>query len=92
MSDGDKETTVDFERAMAELEETVRRLETGDLPLEESLAAFERGIGLVRALHTRLDAVQMRIEELTQGPQGAASLASLALSDDDDDADTDPDE
>jgi exodeoxyribonuclease VII small subunit len=68
----------DFEEAMAELEETVRRLEAGDLALEDSLASFEKGIALVRALHARLDAVQMRIEELTQGSGGEPSLAPLA--------------
>lgn len=68
----------DFERAMAELEETVRLLEGGDLPLEDSLAAFEKGVSLVKALHGRLDAVQTRIDELTQGPDGAAVLTPLA--------------
>jgi len=68
----------DFERALAELEETVRRLEAGDLPLEESLGAFEKGVALVRALHSRLDTVQTRIDELTQEPGGASALAPLA--------------
>src|SRR3954467_14279581 len=63
----------DFERTMADLEEAVRRLEAGDLPLEESLAAFERGIALVRALHARLDAVQTRVDELTQGADGGST-------------------
>ena len=72
-----KTDTPDFERAMAELQDTVRRLEAGDLPLEESLGAFEKGIALVRTLHSRLDAVQTRIEELTQGEGGAPSLARL---------------
>ena len=84
----------DFERAMAELEETVRRLEAGDLPLEESLAAFEKGVALVRALHTRLDAVQTRIDELTQGADGASTLtpstrAAIRDADDEDDEDDD---
>ncbi|HYC57102.1 MAG TPA: exodeoxyribonuclease VII small subunit [Candidatus Binatia bacterium] len=56
-----------FEEAMAELEEVVRKLETGDIALEESLRCFERGVSLVRQLHTRLDGVQARIEELTRG-------------------------
>src|SRR5688572_32937971 len=68
----------DFERTLAELEETVRRLEAGDLPLEESLGAFEKGVALVRTLHARLDAVQMRIDELVQSPQGGTTLAPLA--------------
>jgi exodeoxyribonuclease VII small subunit len=83
----------DFERTLAELEETVRRLEAGDLPLEESLGAFEKGVALVRTLHSRLDAVQMRIDELTQSPGSAAASGMDAaltpldagLSDDEDD-------
>ena len=73
-----KSDSPDFERAMAELENTVRRLEAGDLPLEESLAAFEKGVALVRALHSRLDAVQTRIDELTQGPDGGSVLAPFS--------------
>ncbi len=93
----------DFERSLVELEETVRRLEGGDLALEQSLAAFEKGIALVRTLHARLDAVQMRIDELTQGPGGGASLVPGALAapadgdevdgdEDDQDSDDDDDE
>ena len=43
-----------FEEALAELEGLVQRLEKGELPLEESLAAFERGMTLVRQLGERL--------------------------------------
>jgi exodeoxyribonuclease VII small subunit len=71
-----------FEEALAELESVVRRLEEGDIPLEESLAAFERGVGLVRLLHARLDSVQTRIEELTRSERG--DLALEPLEDDDD--------
>lgn len=83
----------DFERTLAELEETVRRLEAGDLPLEDSLGAFEKGVALVRTLHSRLDAVQMRIDELIQSPGGgaassqggAAALSPIETGDDEDD-------
>ena len=61
---------VKFEDAMAELEDVVERLEGGDVALEASLAAFERGVALVRMLHARLDAVQTRIEELTRNERG----------------------
>jgi exodeoxyribonuclease VII small subunit len=74
--------TVDFEQAMKQLDDTVRMLEAGELPLEESLAAFEKGVALVRTLHSRLDNVQARIDELTQG-EGGAALAPLAGFDDD---------
>lgn len=71
-----------FEEALSELESVVRRLEEGAIPLEESLAAFERGVGLVRLLHARLDTVQSRIEELTRGERGDLSLEPLEDDDD----------
>ncbi len=53
-----------FEETLRELEATVDRLESGSLSLEESLAAFERGVGLVRELSGRLEAVERRVELL----------------------------
>ena len=66
-----------FEEAMTQLEEVVRKLETGDVPLEDSLAAFERGVKLVRILHARLDAVQEKIEELTRTEKGELAIKPL---------------
>ena len=63
-----------FEEAMEQLETIVRTLEAGDVPLEESLAAFERGVGLVRLLQARLDAVEEKIEELTRTEKGDVAL------------------
>jgi exodeoxyribonuclease VII small subunit len=70
-----------FEAALAELEVLVRRLEQGELPLEESLAAFERGMALVRQLGARLDEVAQRVEVLLRAADG--SLVTRALSEDD---------
>ena len=53
-----------FRAAMAELERTVSALEGNTLELEESLARYERGVALVRALRGRLDGAQQRIEVL----------------------------
>jgi exodeoxyribonuclease VII small subunit len=55
---------VDFETAMRDLEEIVERLEQGDLPLEESLAAFERGVMLTRSCQTALKAAEQKVEIL----------------------------
>ncbi|MGC4116456.1 MAG: exodeoxyribonuclease VII small subunit [Myxococcales bacterium] len=55
---------------MGRLEEVVRRLEAGNLPLEESLKAFEEGISLVRQGETRLGEAEKRIEQLLAAPQG----------------------
>jgi exodeoxyribonuclease VII small subunit len=54
----------DFESAMRELEALVERLEGGDLPLEESLAAFERGVLLTRACQTSLKEAEHKVEIL----------------------------
>jgi len=59
-----------FEDGLEELEATVTKLESGELTLEDSLAAFERGVGLVKMLNERLGAVEQRIEVLTRDGNG----------------------
>ncbi len=54
-----------LEGSLAELERIVRALEEGELTLEESLKAFERGISLVRRCNALLDGAEQRIEILT---------------------------
>lgn len=56
--------TPDFERALAELESLVERLERGDLPLEEALKTFERGVELTRHCQSALKAAQQKVEIL----------------------------
>ena len=55
---------LDFETAMRDLEAIVERLEHGDLPLEESLAAFERGIMLTRTCQSALKEAEQKVEIL----------------------------
>ena len=59
-----------FEDALTELEGIVQRLEKGEIGLEDSLAAFERGIGLVRMLSQRLADVEQRVEVLLKTEGG----------------------
>lgn len=66
-----------FEQGLAELENIVRRLETGELPLEESLAAFEQGIALVRELNQKLTEVEKKVEVLLQDEEGKLCLRPL---------------
>jgi exodeoxyribonuclease VII small subunit len=56
----------DFESAIAELEQIVKRLEEGDLALDTALTLFERGVELSRFCHTQLGEAQRRIEVLTE--------------------------
>ncbi|HEX4150955.1 MAG TPA: exodeoxyribonuclease VII small subunit [Steroidobacteraceae bacterium] len=62
-SPGDSEA-LDFEAAMRDLEHIVERLEHGDLPLEESLKAFERGILLTRTCQAALKDAEQKVEIL----------------------------
>ncbi|MBI1874312.1 MAG: exodeoxyribonuclease VII small subunit [Acidobacteria bacterium] len=59
-------TIKDFEAAIAELEGIVKRLEEGDLPLEQSLELYERGVQLSRFCHARLEEAERRIEILDE--------------------------
>jgi len=68
-----------FEVGLAELEKTVAALESGELTLEDSLAAFERGVGLVKTLNERLGAVEHRIEILTRDGNGALRTRPLEV-------------
>jgi exodeoxyribonuclease VII small subunit len=58
-----------FEVALAELEEHVRRLDGGELSLEESLTTFESGVKLIRECSELLDDAEQRITELTDTPK-----------------------
>jgi len=59
-----------FEASLEALEQIVKELERGDLPLEKSLELFERGIGLSRQCQERLNQAERRIEILLRDNQG----------------------
>jgi exodeoxyribonuclease VII small subunit len=71
----------DFEGAIAELESIVKKLEEGDLPLEQSLALYERGVQLSRFCHARLEEAERRIEILDERNELKAAPAALASDD-----------
>jgi exodeoxyribonuclease VII small subunit len=66
-----------FESSLAELEKVVKKLEDGDLPLEESLKLFETGVKLVRECKQRLSNAERRIEILIQEADGTLSVEAL---------------
>jgi exodeoxyribonuclease VII small subunit len=71
----------EFEQALAELEGLVERLERGDLPLDEALKAFERGVVLTRQCQTSLQAAQQKVEILLKR-NGQAQVAPFEESPD----------
>ncbi|WP_232492291.1 exodeoxyribonuclease VII small subunit [Novosphingobium kaempferiae] len=73
--DSDSQTidTLSFEDALRALETIVRQLESGDVPLEDSISLYEKGEKLRQHCQKRLDAAQARIERIVAGPDGAAT-------------------
>jgi exodeoxyribonuclease VII small subunit len=59
----------DFESAIAELDGIVKKMEEGDLTLEQSMALYERGLRLSRFCHARLEEAERRIEVLNERGQ-----------------------
>ncbi len=62
-----------FEELYYELEETVGKLEAGDLALAESLALFERSMKLAEQCNALLDRAELRVRQLVQSPDGGAA-------------------
>lgn len=62
-----------FEKALAELEDIVKQLEGGRVPLEDSIAIYERGESLKAHCEGLLKRAEARIDKITIGPDGQAS-------------------
>ncbi len=75
----DKKQT--FELSLKELEKIVRRLEDGDLPLEDSLKLFEDGVKLSRECQERLNQAERRIEVLLKDENGNPQLEIIKSED-----------
>ncbi len=60
-----------FEELYSELEETVRKLEGGDLSLSDALSLFERSTTLAQQCNALLDRAELRVRQLIQGPDGS---------------------
>jgi exodeoxyribonuclease VII small subunit len=74
-----------FEEAFKELEGIVKRLESEELPLDESLRLFEQGIGLSRFCHQRLEEVEKKIELILADAKGQPRTEPFALADEEQD-------
>ena len=60
-----------FEASMARLEQIVRAMERGDVPLEESLKLFQEGTELVRNCSALLDQAQLQVKKIMVAPDGS---------------------
>jgi exodeoxyribonuclease VII small subunit len=66
-----------FEEALGKLEDIVKKMESGDMPLEESLKAFEEGIKLARFCSRKLDEAERRVEILLKQEEGLVTKPLL---------------
>ena len=66
-----------FEAALARLEETVRLLESGNVPLDDSLSLFEEGIALVRLCNGKLDNAEQKVVKLKVSGDGTVTEESM---------------
>lgn len=74
---GDQNAVTQFEQTLDELESLVQRMEKGELSLDESLAAYERGVGLYRRCQAALEQAELRVRLLSDplDPDGAEPFA-----------------
>ena len=79
----EKKPEIDFEKALAELEQLVETMEKGELTLEESLQHFERGITLTRACQQALADAEQKVRILTRNSE-TEELAEFAADTDND--------
>jgi exodeoxyribonuclease VII small subunit len=70
MSEPNDIATLSFEQALAELEQIVGRLESGQAPLEESLEIYKRGSALKSHCEAKLNAARLQVEKITKSLDG----------------------
>jgi exodeoxyribonuclease VII small subunit len=73
--------TVNLEKALADLEQLVEELESGDLPLEKAMKKFEDGIKLTRSCQAALKDAEQKVEILLEGAGGDEELEEFEVED-----------
>ena len=73
-----------FDRALAELQSVVTRLEAGNLPLEESIALYEQGVRLHERCARLLGQAELRVQRLVESAGGQLRALDLSLGETDD--------
>jgi exodeoxyribonuclease VII small subunit len=80
MSEPAEIASLSFEQALAELEQIVARLESGQAPLEDSIRMYERGAALKAHCEARLEAARLRVEKIVVGAGGAPGVEPAEFS------------
>ena len=64
---------IKFEEALQSLEDIVRKLENGNMPLDESLESFEEAVKLIKICNEKLECAEQKVRILTEGSDGVIS-------------------
>lgn len=72
---------INFEEAMTKLESEVKRLESGNMTLDESIAAFEEAVKLIRICNEKLENAERRVRILTEAADGSITDEPFDLTD-----------
>jgi exodeoxyribonuclease VII small subunit len=80
MSEPAEIASLSFEQALAELEQIVARLESGQAPLEDSIRLYERGAALKAHCEQRLEAARLRVEKIVVGAAGQPGVEPAEFS------------
>ncbi len=80
-----------FEDALAQIEAIIERIEAGEVGLEQSLAEYERGVGLINHCRSKLDTARKQVEDLTRKLQQADDASAGDASEDPDEPGDDDD-
>ncbi len=78
MTDAKDISSLSFEQSLAELEAIVQELESGQAPLEQSIALYERGARLKAHCEAKLEAARLKVDKIVVGSQGAAEASEPA--------------
>ena len=73
-----KQESLTFEQSLTRLDEIVRHMEKGDVPLEEALSLFEEGTKLVGVCNQLLDEAELKVVRLTKGADGTPQETEFA--------------
>ena len=92
MAKMEKKENPGFEKALADLEAIVAKLEKGGLALNDSLELFEKGVRLARFLREELGRAEKKVEILLKDEKGQVKAESFKLEEEDEDKDADKDD
>jgi exodeoxyribonuclease VII small subunit len=70
---------ISFEDAFAQMQAVIVQLEAGDIPLEDAIAAFEKGVRLAQHCNVLLDEAQLRVQTIEMSAEGMLTVSDIEI-------------